>query len=178
MTIGSILITGGSSLVGSAIIRQTKIESKYSPVHPIVAFSRNVKPESSASLIHYVRGNVYDELSLQSVLRSNPHIVHTVNDDYDESAILVANALANKSEINKERRSFIFFSVAVGFPSLIFNTSFVESKRQAESALLGIKLKNQIRVVVFRPGKERCNTCKKTQSITHFYFLRHYIFIS
>jgi short-subunit dehydrogenase involved in D-alanine esterification of teichoic acids len=47
MTVASILITGGTSLVGLAIIRQQN--NKY----PIVAYSRSAKPESSASLVHY-----------------------------------------------------------------------------------------------------------------------------
>lgn len=155
MTFGSILITGGTSLVGSAIIRQTKRESKYSAVHPIVAFSRSATPESSASFVHYVRGNVYDAMSLQSVVRNRPHVVHTVSADEMDSSILVANALADRCTVvhPDERRAFIFFSVAEGFPSLIFNENFVHWKRQAEQALLGIKLAPKVRVVIFRPGK-------------------------
>lgn len=156
MTLGSILITGGTSLVGSAIIRQTKIESKYSAVHPVVAFSRSARPELSASSVHYVRGNVFDAMSLQSVLRNKPHVVHTVGLDEVDSSLLVANALADRSTDMthpEHRRAFIFFSVADGFPSLIFNQDFVHGKRQAEYALMGIKLSSKIRVVIFRPGK-------------------------
>lgn len=187
MTLGSILITGGTSLVGSAIIRQTKLESKYSAVHPVVAFSRSARPELSASSVHHVRGNVFDAMSLQSVIRNKPHVVHTVGLDEVDSSLLVANALADRStDIThpEDRRAFIFFSVADGFPSLIFNQDFVHGKRQAEYALLGIKLSSKIRVVIFRPGKfliwwpfMRLCTCVK-EILIYFYHCRCHLFIS
>ncbi|CAO0794693.1 unnamed protein product [Mucor circinelloides] len=168
MTVSSILITGGTSLVAAALIRQTHSQSN---AKPVVALSRSALPEASASRVHYVRGSVFDTDCLNSVLRGNPNVVHTVGaflDDNNESAgtlyehincdssIVVACAMADKFDVNNDlshqRRALVYFSVAEGFPDFIFDQDFVNSKREAEAALLGIEFRNRVRVVIFRPG--------------------------
>ncbi|KAL9553075.1 hypothetical protein MBANPS3_003477 [Mucor bainieri] len=175
MTLSSILITGGTSLVAAALIRQTHSQSN---AKPIVALSRSALPEASAARVHYVRGSVFDAVCLSSVLRGNPNVVHTVGaflDDNSESvdtayerincdsSIVVACAMADKFDVNNDlphqRRALVYFSVAAGFPGFIFDQDFVNSKREAEAALLGIEFKNRIRVVVFRPAIQRFATC-------------------
>ncbi|CEP15059.1 hypothetical protein [Parasitella parasitica] len=152
MTASSILITGGTSLVAAAMIRQTHSQSS---AKPAVALSRSALPEASASRVHYVRGSVIDATCLQSVLRGNPNVVHTIGvfpDDNSESfdvnnqhshcdsSITVACTMAGKFDPNKnarkDRRAL----------------AFVTSKREAEAALLGIEFRNRIRIVIFRPG--------------------------
>ncbi|CAO3642740.1 unnamed protein product [Mucor fragilis] len=166
--VSSILITGGTSLVAAALIRQTHSQTS---AKPIVALSRSALPEASAARVHYVRGSVFDADCLSSVLRGNPNVVHTVGaflDDNSETAdtayerincdssIVVACAMANTFDANNDlphqRRALVYFSVAAGFPGFVFDQNFVDSKREAEAALLGIEFRNRIRVVIFRPG--------------------------
>ncbi|KAF1803626.1 hypothetical protein FB192DRAFT_1081341 [Mucor lusitanicus] len=168
MTVSSILITGGTSLVAAALVRQTHSQSN---ARPIVALSRSALPEASAARVHYVRGSVFDADCLSSVLRGNPNVVHTVGaflDDNSDSAdtayerincdssIVVACGMAEKFDVNSDlphqRKALVYFSVAAGFPGFIFDPDFVHSKREAEAALLGIEFRNRIRVVIFRPG--------------------------
>ncbi|KAG1060119.1 hypothetical protein G6F42_028079 [Rhizopus arrhizus] len=143
MTVSSILITGGTSLVAAALIRQTHSQSN---AKPVVALSRSALPEASASRVHYVRGSVFDTDCLNSVLRGNPNVVHTVGaflDDNNESAgtlyehincdssIVVACAMADKFDVNNDlshqRRALVYFSVAEGFPDFIFDQDFSTS---------------------------------------------------
>ncbi|GAN06389.1 hypothetical protein MAM1_0121c05871 [Mucor ambiguus] len=168
MTVSSILITGSTSLVAAALIRQTHSQSN---ARPIVALSRSALPEASAAQVHYVRGSVFDAGCLSSVLRGNPNVVHTAGallDDNSEfadtayerthcdSSIFVASAMADRFDVSKDpphqRKALVYFSVAAGFPSFIFDQEFVNSKREAEAALLGIEFRNRIRVVILRPG--------------------------
>lgn len=121
--------------------------------------------------VHYIRASVFDTDYLQSVFRGNPKVDHTIGaflDDNSESvgtgyerincdsSTVVTYAMADKfdpdCDLSKDRKALLYSGVAEGFLGFIFDQAFVESKRETEAALLGIRFRNRIRVVIFRPG--------------------------
>lgn len=164
-----LLIVGGTGLVASAIIREAKSSSQIpdQSKHRILALSRSANSKQSVDGVNFVQGNALDPQSLQVPLESNPNVVHTVGTLLDQSkkygvdgsydkvnrdaAISVADAMAEKYD-GSHRRCMVYFSASKAPPSFMLNERYLQTKREAEEALLGSKYKDKLRVVVFRPG--------------------------
>ncbi|KAI8643118.1 hypothetical protein BD408DRAFT_482207 [Parasitella parasitica] len=165
----SLLIVGGTGLMGSAIIRESQ-KNKILPYyhnHHILALSRTADAKSSKEGVTFIKGDALDPTSLQVAFETNPNVVHTVgtlldqsktygaNGTYDrlnrDAAISIAETMASKyDDIN--RRCLVYFSAANAPPKYLLNERYIQAKREAEEALLGDVFKSKIRVVVLRPG--------------------------
>lgn len=168
----TLLIIGGTGLVGSSIIRETQRNKHLSSYHNnhILALSRTANAQKSVPGVSFVQGDALDPKSLQASFDTNPNVVHTVgtlieqrkygdNGTYDrlnrDAAINVAETMASKYDgIN--RRCFIYFSAGNAPPKYLLNERYIQAKREAEQLLLGNKdFRERIRVVVLRPGKNK-----------------------
>lgn len=166
----TLLIVGGTGLVGSSIIRETQKNIHLSSYHNnhILALSRTANAKKSVSGVSFVQGDALDTKSLQASFDTNPNVVHTVgtlieqhkygdNGTYErmnrDAAVNVATTMASKYDgIN--RRCFIYFSAGNAPPKCLLNERYIGAKREAEQLLLNNKeFKEKIRVVVLRPGK-------------------------
>ncbi|KAI8074249.1 uncharacterized protein B0P05DRAFT_547858 [Gilbertella persicaria] len=165
----SLLLVGGTGLVSSAIIRESKKYQHLPSYHNthIYALSRNAAAKKSVEGITFIQGDALDPASLQVPFETNPNVVHTVgtlldqskkhgaNGTYDrlnrDAAITVADTMLSKYD-HIHRRCLVYFSAANAPPSFLLNERYILAKREAEQALLGPKYKDKIRVVVFRPG--------------------------
>ncbi|GAA5812531.1 hypothetical protein MFLAVUS_005987 [Mucor flavus] len=165
----SLLIIGGTGLVGSSIIRESQKNQHLSSYHNnhIYAISRTANRYKSVPGVSYVQADALDPSSLRKSFDSNPNVVHTVgtlieqskygsNGTYDrmnrDSVVNVATIMASKYDgIN--RRCLVYFSAGNAPPRYLLNERYIQSKREAEKLLLGNKeFKEKIRVVVLRPG--------------------------
>lgn len=165
----SLLLVGGTGLVGSAIIREAQKNTHLPHYHNnhILALSRTADTKQSTEGVSFVKGDALKPSTLTESFKENPNVVHTVGtimeqskygDDgtYDrlnrDAAISVADTMASKYD-GIHRRCFIYFSAANAPPKYLLNERYIQAKREAEQALLGDKYKDKIRVVVLRPGK-------------------------
>ncbi|KAI7893754.1 uncharacterized protein EV154DRAFT_500680 [Mucor mucedo] len=165
----TLLIIGGTGLVGSSIIRETQKNIHLPSYHNthILALSRTANAKKSVPGVSFVQGDALDVASLKRSFEANPNVVHTVgtlieqrkygdNGTYErmnrDAAINVAHTMASKYDgIN--RRCFIYFSAGNAPPKYLLNERYIGAKREAERYLLGNKeLNEKIRIVVLRPG--------------------------
>ncbi|KAL0095245.1 hypothetical protein J3Q64DRAFT_1064109 [Phycomyces blakesleeanus] len=157
-----LLVVGGSGLVGSSIIRQSRQDHKYH----ILALSRSASASNDSDNVHYVQGNALEPSTLSGPLKNNPDVVCAVgiiredpkrgNDGTFErvnrdSAITVAKAMAERYD-GKTRKCFVFISAANYLPSFMLDRNYYKAKREAEAALLGKELSDRLRVVILQPG--------------------------
>ncbi|KAI8378876.1 hypothetical protein EDC96DRAFT_493502 [Choanephora cucurbitarum] len=165
----SLLLVGGTGLVSSAIIRESRKYEHLPSYHNIhmYALSRNASAKKSVAGVTFVQGDALDPPSLKVPFETNPNVIHTVgtlidqskkhgpNGTYDrmnrDAVLSVADTMLSKYD-HINRRCLIYFSAANAPPSFLLNERYILSKREAEQALLGPKYKDKIRVVVFRPG--------------------------
>lgn len=164
----SLLLIGGTGLMGSAIIRESQKNKHLSRYHNshIFALSRTAEARNSVEGVTFVQGDALNAASLGPSFSTNPNVVHTVgtlieqskygqDGTYDrlnrDAAITVADTMASHYDgIN--RRCLVYFSAANAPPKYLLNERYIQAKREAEQALLGDKYKETIRVVVLRPG--------------------------
>lgn len=164
----SLLIIGGTGLVGSAIIRESQ-KNKHLPYynHHIYAISRTADQHKSYQGVTYVKGDALVPSTLEPSFETNPNVVHTVgtliefkkygkDGTYDrlnrDAAINVAETMATKYDHIK-RRCLVYFSAAHPPPSFLIDERYGQMKREAEQVLMSDRFKDKIRVVVLRPGK-------------------------
>ncbi|KAI9481226.1 MAG: hypothetical protein EXX96DRAFT_207631 [Benjaminiella poitrasii] len=165
----SLLILGGTGLMGTAIIRESqndaRIKQRYATIYALSRTAEN-REELGAT---FIQGNALEADSLNPIVAGkNPDVVHTVgtlldqsgqygsNGTYDrlnrDAAIVAAQTLAAQKHDQDRRRCFLYFSAATAPPSFLLNERYIQAKREAEEALLSLDLKDKLRVVVFRPG--------------------------
>lgn len=168
----SLLIVGGTGLVGSAIIRESQ-RNQYSSQYNrhIYAISRSADSQKSLEGVTYVKGDALNASTLESSFETNPNVVHTVgtliefkkygkDGTYDrlnrDAAVVVAETMAKKYD-HVKRRCLVYFSAAHFPPSYLLDERYGLTKREAEQILMSDKFKDKIRVVVMRPGKRNNN---------------------
>ncbi|RUS15639.1 hypothetical protein BC938DRAFT_476866 [Jimgerdemannia flammicorona] len=162
-TAAKLLLIGGTGLIGSAVARQA---SSYN----ILVLSRTGAPLTSSTLslnIQYYKGSALDPFTFRSLLTNTSTVVHTVGTianqknygdqgTYEklnrDAVVTVARELAASAADEGKKKCLVYFSAASAPPGWILDKRYIGTKREAEKILMGDEFKDQLRVVIFRPG--------------------------
>ncbi|GAB5587480.1 hypothetical protein Unana1_02380 [Umbelopsis nana] len=153
----------GKGLVATAIAKQA------SPTYGSVTLVSRNKPLELDQLperVTHIQGNALYPSSFSDTIRAADAVVSTVGTlkegkDKDrtfervnrDSVVSVAREMVKTQPAHLDKRCLVYFSFANAPPAFFLDPRYVNSKREAEDALLSQEFKDALRVVIFRPGK-------------------------
>lgn len=153
----------GKGLVATAIAKQA------SPTYGSVTLVSRNKPLELDQLperVTHIQGNALYPSSFSDTIRAADAVVSTVGTlkegkDKDrtfervnrDAVVSVAREMVKTQPAHLDKRCLVYFSFANAPPAFLLDPRYVNSKREAEDALLSQEFKDALRVVIFRPGK-------------------------
>jgi hypothetical protein len=165
----------GKGLVASAIAKQAT--KTYGSV-TMVSRNKPLEIDQLPNHVNHVQGNALYPSPFSDVIRSADAVVSTVgiikeNKDHDadetferlnrDAVVSVAREMVKTQPADLTRRCLVYFSAANAPPGFLLDPRYINTKREAEDALLSEEFKDKLRVVIFRPGKVH-KTPKDTSS--------------
>jgi len=152
----------GKGLVATAIAKQA------SPTYGSVTLVSRNKPLELDQLperVTHIQGNALYPSSFSDTIRAADAVVSTVGTlkegkDKDrtfervnrDAVVSVAREMVKTQPAHLDKRCLVYFSFANAPPAFLLDPRYVNSKREAEDALLSQEFKDALRVVIFRPG--------------------------
>ncbi|KAG2180318.1 hypothetical protein INT44_003320 [Umbelopsis vinacea] len=152
----------GKGLVASAIAKQAA--TTYGSV-TMVSRSKPLEMDQLPDHVSHVQGNALHPSPFSDVIRSADAVVSTVgvikeSKDEDgtferlnrDAVLSVAREMVKTQPPNLDRRCLVYFSAANAPPGFLLDPRYINTKREAEEALLSNEFKDKLRVVIVRPG--------------------------
>jgi nucleoside-diphosphate-sugar epimerase len=155
----------GKGLVASAIAKQAA--TTYGSV-TMVSRSKPLEEDQLPDHVSHVQGNALHPSTFSDVIRSADAVVSTVgiikeNKGHGEdetferlnrdAVVNVAREMVKTQPANLDRRCLVYFSAANAPPGFLLDPRYINTKREAEDALLSKEFKDTLRIVIVRPGK-------------------------